>query len=92
MVIILGCDRDSFTRYDFVGSRVLVDSDLLYKNGLLIGSLAFVLRSAYCFIRNFAAASVSLMVLPSSGVLISGWVFLMLLLNNAVAGGSPVEL
>ena len=57
-----------------------------------MGGLAFVLRSTYCFTRNFAAASVSLVVLSNRGVLTSGRVVLMLLLNSAVAGGTPVEL
>ena len=60
--------------------------------GWRFDGLAFVLRSAYCFTRNCAAASVSLMVLSNSDVLISGRVVLMLLLNTAVAGGTPVEL
>ena len=54
-------------------------------HGWRFDGLAFVLRSAYCFIRNFAATSVSLIVL-------SGRVGLMLLLNSAVADGTPVEL
>ena len=62
------------------------------SSGWRFDGLAFVLRSAYCFIRNFAAASVSLMVLSNSGVLTSGRVVQMLLLNSVVAGGTPVEL
>ena len=60
--------------------------------GWWFDGLAFVLRSAYCIIRNAAAASVSLMVLSNSDVLISGRVVVILMLNAAVTGGSPVEL
>ena len=54
--------------------------------GWRFDGLVFVLQSAYCFFRNFAAASVSLMVLANSGVLILNRVVLMLRLKSAVAG------
>ena len=60
--------------------------------GWRFDGLAFVLQSAYCFIRNYAAAYVSFMVLSNSGVLISDRVVLMLLLNSVMAGGTLVEL
>jgi len=55
-------------------------------------NFAFALLSAYCFIRDFALASASLMVLSDfDASLFSGRVVLMFLLKSAFAGGTPVE-
>ena len=59
------------------------------SSGLRLYDFAFARLSAYCFIRDFALASASLVVLwDFNASLFSGRVVLIFLSKNAVAGGS----